>query len=220
MLDEQLFGKTRAALLRELYANPDRSLSFNELVRRLRSGTGAVSRELASLLTMGLIAERREGNQRLLSAALSSPIFSEVKALLAKTSGVQSLIRHALQTIEKKVDLAVIFGSVAKGSERAGSDLDLFVIGTASYSAVTDCLFGLEDRLGRKVQTLYFNPESATDRASLRKPATRALLSGPKVFVIADESTLERFLSADDERGQKSKSRKPHKLSKTRAARR
>jgi len=220
MLDEQLLGRTRAALLRELYANPDRSLSFNELVRRLRAGTGAVSRELASLLSMGLIAERREGNQRFLSAAPSSPIFSELKALLAKTSGVPRLIRQALQGIETKLDLAVIFGSVAAGSERAGSDLDLFVIGTASYSAVTDRLYGLEDRLGRKVQTLYFNPGSATDRASLRKPATRALLSGPKVFVIGDESTLEKVLSADDEHGQESKSRKSHKGSKTRAARR
>jgi predicted nucleotidyltransferase len=220
MLDELLFGKTRASLLRELYANPDRALSFNELVRRLRSGPGAVSREIASLLSMGLIAERREGNQRLLAAAASSAIFPEIKALLAKTSGVQSLIRQTLQSVEGNVDLAVIFGSVAAGSERAGSDLDLFVIGTTSYSVVTERMHAIEDRLGRKVQTLYFNSGSATDRASLRKPATRALLSGPKVFVIGDQRTLQRYLSTDDEHGQKVKSRKSHKGRKTRAARR
>lgn len=220
MLDELLFGKTRAALLRELYANPDRRVSFNELVRRLRSGPGAVSRELASLMSMGLIAEQRQGNQRFLSAGVSSPIFGEVRALIAKTSGVQSLVQQALQSLESRIDVAVIFGSVAAGTERAGSDLDLFVIGTAGYSAVTEHMYALEDRLDRKVQTLYFDSKSATDRASLRKASTRALLSGPKVFVIGDERTLETFLSTDDEHGQKSKSRKSHKGRKARAARR
>jgi predicted nucleotidyltransferase len=118
------------------------------------------------------------------------------------------------------VQLAVIFGSVAAGNERAGSDLDLFVIGTTSYSALSERLYAVEDRLGRKVQTLYFKAESATDRASLRKPATRALLSGPKVFVVGNERTLEKLLSTDDERGQKTKSRKSDKGRKTRAARR
>jgi len=70
MLDELLFGRTRAAVLRELYANPDRRISFNELVRRLRSGPGAVSRELALLTGAGLVIEQREGNQRLLAAGV------------------------------------------------------------------------------------------------------------------------------------------------------
>jgi DNA-binding transcriptional ArsR family regulator len=60
VLDELLVGRTRAALLRELYANPDRRISFNELVRRLRSGPGAISRELAMLTQAGLVVEQRE----------------------------------------------------------------------------------------------------------------------------------------------------------------
>jgi predicted nucleotidyltransferase len=220
MLDELLFGRTRAAMLRELYANPDRRLSFNELVRRLKSGPGAVSRELASLISMGLVAEQRQGNQRLLSAGVSSPIFAEIKALIAKTSGVPSLIREALRDLAGKIDLAVIFGSVARGTEHAASDLDLFVVGTAGYSLITERMHALEDRLGRRVQTLYFDPDSRADRASLRKPATRALLAGPKVFLIGDERTLEKLMSTDDEDGQTSKPRKSHKGRKARAARR
>lgn len=220
MLDELLFGRTRAALLRELYANPDRRVSFNELVRRLESGPGAVSRELAFLTSAGLVAEQRQGNQRFLSAGVSSPLFPELRALIAKASGFQALIREALHGLADKLEVAVVFGSVAARTEHADSDLDLFVVGTAGYSAVIDRMYRIEDRLGRKVQTLYFDAGSATDRRSLRKASTRALLSGPKVFVFGDERTLEALTSTDDEHGQKSKSRKSGERRKTGPARR
>jgi predicted nucleotidyltransferase len=220
MLDELLFGRTRAAVLRELYANPDRRISFNELVRRLRSGPGAVSRELALLTGAGLVIEQREGNQRLLAAGVSSPVFAELRAFIAKTSGVQLVVREALSDLESMIDVAVIFGSVAKGTEHADSDLDLFVVGRVGYSVVTQRMHSVADRLGRRVQTLYFDAGSAVDRASLRKPATRALLSGPKLFVLGDERALETLMSTDDEHGQQSKSRKPRKGRKARTSRR
>jgi DNA-binding transcriptional ArsR family regulator len=220
MLDDLLFGKTRAALLRELYANPDRRVSFNELVRRLKSGPGAVSRELALLTSAGLVAEQRQGNQRFLAAALSSPVFSEVRALIAKASGFPALIREALKGLEEQIDVAVVYGSVARGAERADSDLDLFVVGRAGYSVVTQRMYAIEDRLGRRVQTLYFDTGSATDRRSLGKASTRALLAGPKVFVLGNEQTLKTLMSTDDEHGQKSESRKSGQRRKTRASRR
>lgn len=220
MLDELLLGKTRAALLRELYVNPDRRISFNELVRRLKSGPGAISRELAMLTDAGLVIEQREGNQRFLSAGVASPVFAEIRAFITKASGIPSIVREALRDLEGSIDVAVIFGSVAKGAERADSDIDLFIVGTPGYSVVTQRLYPIQDRLGRRVQTLYFDPKSVADRASLRKPATRTLLSGPKLFVLGDERTLEALLSTEDEHGQKAKSRKPDKGRKARAARR
>jgi predicted nucleotidyltransferase len=221
MLDELLLGRTRAAVLRELYTNPDRRISFNELIRRLRSGSGAISRELATLIAAGLVKEQREGNQRFVSAGTSSPLFAELRALITKASGAPAFIREAMTGLEGKIDVALIFGSVAKGTERSDSDLDLFIVGTAGYSVVTQRLYAIEERLGRKVQTLYFDATAATDRASLGKSSTRAMLAGPKVFVFGDETRLEQLLTPDDrEHGQKNKPRQPHKGRKARAARR
>lgn len=220
MLDELLLGRTRAAVLRELYVNPGRRISFNELVRRLKSGPGAISRELALLTEAGLVIEQREGNQRFLSAGIASPLFAEIRAFITKASGIPSLVREALRHLEGSIDVAVIFGSVARGAERVDSDIDLFIVGSPGYSVVMQRLYAIQDRLGRRVQTLYFDPKSAADRASLRKPAMRALLAGPKLFVLGDERTLEASMSTEDEHGQKAKSRKPDKGRKTRAARR
>jgi len=86
---------------------------------------------------------------------------------------------------------------VAQGSERAGSDLDLFVIGTAGYSVVTERLYPIEERLGRRVQVLYFDPTSAQDRKSLGKSSMQSIVSGPKLFVLGDQSKLAALLDGD-----------------------
>ncbi len=194
MIDDLLFGKTRAGILREVFLNPDKRVSFNELVRRVGTGDGAVSRELKNLLATGLVAEEREGNHRFLRAARHSPLYSELRAFLTKASGAPRIVREALRDLNDGVAVAFIFGSVAKGSERSDSDLDLFVVGSAGYSIVTERLHSIEKRLGRRVQVLYFDPNSQVDRASLRKPSMQSLLSGPKRFVVGNENDLRRFL--------------------------
>jgi DNA-binding transcriptional ArsR family regulator len=190
MLDVTLLGKTRAAILRELFLNPDRKLSFNELVRRTKSGAGAVSRELQTLTEAGLVTEQREGNQRFLTAETRSPVYAELKSFIAKCSGAASVIREALRGVEDEIAVAFIFGSVAAGTEQAESDLDLFVIGLAGYSVVTERLRAAENRLGRRVQVLYFDAESAHDRASLRKSSMKKIMQGPKMFVLGSETQL------------------------------
>lgn len=195
MIDDQLFGKTRAGILREIYLNPGQRISYSELIRRLRSGDGAVSRELKNLLSMGLISEEREGNQRFLRAARQSPLFGEMRALVSKAAGASRILREALEDVRAKIEVAFIFGSVAKGRDRRDSDLDLLVIGNAGYSVVSERLQHLEKRLGRRVQILYFNPGSPVDRNSLRKPSMQAVLAGPKQFVVGGERELSRFLA-------------------------
>jgi predicted nucleotidyltransferase len=197
MLDAILLGKTRSAVLREMFLNPDRRVSFNELVRRVKSGDGAVARELRILIDAGLVVEQREGNQRFLAARKDSPVFYELKAFISKTSGVPVIVRGVLASLEDQIVVAFIFGSVAQGSERSDSDLDLFVIGTAGYSVVTERLYPIEERLGRRVEVLYFDPTSAQDRKSLRKASMRSLISGPKLFVLGDESKLATLLDGD-----------------------
>ena len=194
MLDTVLLGKTRAALLRELLLNPDRRISFNELVRRTRSGAGAVSRELKTLIEAGLVTDEREGNQRFLSATQDSPVYAELKSLISKCSGAALVLREALEAFEQKIFVAFVYGSVATGAEREDSDIDLFVVGSAGYSVVTEHVRRVENRLGRPVHVLYFDESSSTDRKSLREPSMRRILQGPKLLVFGDDARLAELL--------------------------
>jgi predicted nucleotidyltransferase len=117
-------------------------------------------------------------------------------AFISKTSGIPSIVREVLAGLEDQIVVAFVFGSVATGSERMDSDLDLFVIGTAGYSVLTERLYAIEERLGRRVQVLYFDPTSAQDRKSLRKSSMQAILAGPKSFVLGDEPALAALRDA------------------------
>jgi hypothetical protein len=112
-------------------------------VRRVKSGDGAVARELKILIGAGPVTEQREGNQRLLAAHKESPVFAELEAFISKTSGTPFIVREALAGLEEQITIAFVFvfGSVAQGTEHAQSDLDLFVIGTAGYSLVRERLY-------------------------------------------------------------------------------
>lgn len=110
MLDEVLLGKTRSAVLREMFINPDRRLPFNELSRRVNTGSGAVAREVKILLDAGLLVEQREGNHRFLAAHQGSPVFRELKAFITKTSGLPAVLREALSDLKDMIDIAFIGG--------------------------------------------------------------------------------------------------------------
>lgn len=95
-LSPSLFGATRSGLLAVLYGDVERSFYVRQLARTLGGGHGAVQRELKRLLEMGLIVKRNQGNQVLYQANAKSPIFSEMKSLIAKTVGVHDAICSAL----------------------------------------------------------------------------------------------------------------------------
>jgi hypothetical protein len=59
MLDAILLGKTRSVVMREMFLNPDRSVSFNEPARRVKSDDGVVARELKILNGAGRVVEQR-----------------------------------------------------------------------------------------------------------------------------------------------------------------
>jgi hypothetical protein len=88
-------------------------------------GEPAVHRQLQRLEQAGLVIVSREGNQKYYAPRTDAPVFQELRGLVVKTVDIVEPIRAALAPIADDIDLAFVFGSVAKGSERAGSDIDL-----------------------------------------------------------------------------------------------
>ena len=127
-LADALFAKTQRRVLGLLFGNPDRSFFANEIVRHAESGIGAVRRELAALEAAGLVTAKRIGNQKHYQANRAAPIFEELRGIVVKTFGVADVLREALAPLAAKIRAAFIYGSIAKGSDTATSDIDLMVI--------------------------------------------------------------------------------------------
>lgn len=132
---DALFTKTQQRVLAVLFGQSQRSFYANEIIGLAQSGSGAVQRELACLEASGLVTVHRVGNQKHYQANYDAPIFDELRGIVMKTFGVADVLRAALQPLWPLVELAFVYGSLAKGTEHAGSDVDLMVIGLRPSNA-------------------------------------------------------------------------------------
>jgi predicted nucleotidyltransferase len=151
-LAEVLFTPVQQRVLGLLFGQPDRSFQSAELIRLADSGTGAVHRLLQRLEQSQLVLTHRVGNQKHYQANHKSPIFVELNGLITKTAGLATPVRAALSPLADRIHGAFIYGSIAKGTDRASSDVDLMVVADKlDYSDVYSALETVEAQLGRKI---------------------------------------------------------------------
>ena len=163
---DALFSGVQQRVIGLLFGEPERSFYSNEIVRRVASGRGALQRELERLTQAGLVTVNLSGRQKYFQANPNSPIFNEICAIVRKTFGLTLVLKQALTSVPGSVYWAFIYGSVAKGSDTAGSDIDLMVVADGlSYSVLFEHLAPVEQQLGRKINpTLYTAAEFQTRR--------------------------------------------------------
>ncbi len=125
---DALFSRTRQRVLGILFGQPERSFFATEIFRRAGTGRGTVQRELERLVGSGLVTVRPVGNQKHYQANAAAPVFEELRSLVLKTSGLADPVRESLKPLARKIDVALIYGSVARGEVHAGSDIDLLVV--------------------------------------------------------------------------------------------
>lgn len=164
-IGDALFTKTQQKLLALFFGQPDKSFYLNEVVRWANMGRGAISRELAKLCAAGLLVVRKQGNQNHYQANAESPIFNELRQIVKKTFGVAGVLQAGLAPLLPRLERAFIFGSVAKGEDHAGSDVDLMLVGDElSYSEIMQLLEQAEIQLGRPVNPTIYSPIEFTER--------------------------------------------------------
>lgn len=186
-----LFTPVQGRVLGLLFGQPERRFQSAEIIRLAASGTGAVHRLLQKLAAAGLVRVTREGNQKYYQANRQSPIFQELHGLVVKTVGLVEPLRAALEPLADRIAAAFVFGSIAKGSDRATSDLDLLVVTDGlDYSDLFSALEPAEQELARPVNPTLMS--SAEWRRKRTQPVSFAarIAAGPKLFVIGGESDL------------------------------
>jgi uncharacterized protein len=188
-----LFGRTRSSLLAVLYGHADESFHLRQLVRTIGGGHGALQRELSHLTNLGLIVRTARGNQILYQANSQSPVFSEMRGLIAKTLGIHDVIRSALATLGTKVEVAFVYGSVARYQERAHSDVDLMILGEASFGEVISALAPVQKTIGREISPTVFPVAEFRSKLKAGNHFLKSIMSGKNLFVIGTRNDLAKL---------------------------
>jgi predicted nucleotidyltransferase len=188
---DALFSGLQQRLLAVLFGQPDRSFYGNELLRLTGTGRGALQRELEKLVSADLVTVTPVGNQKHYQANAAAPIFAELRGIVMKTLGLADVLRTALNAVADRIELAFVFGSVAKGTDTATSDIDLMVVTeTLTYADLFEGLAAAEQVLGRKVNPTLYTSAALAEKVRTENSFVLRVLSQPKIFLIGAEDEL------------------------------
>ncbi len=186
---EHLFPKARAELLNLLFNDPTRSLHLRDLARLSGLALGTIQREVANLREAELISERRDGNRLYFVANTQHPLFPELQRIAQKTTGIPAQLRTALSGLTG-IQLAFVYGSLAQGSVKVASDVDLFIIGSVSLRTLAGYLREVADQVNREINPTVFSPTSYRDKLTAKDAYICNVTESPKLWIIGNENEL------------------------------
>ena len=182
-----LFSDSQTRVFRWVFGQPERRYHLNELRRLTGLGSASLQRELGKLAAAGLVRSEKVGNLRVFQANTESPVYEELAGLTRKTLGAQPQLREALAPIEAKLDVAFIYGSIAKGTDTATSDIDLILVGKGLLlSEILELLLPVESRLGRKINPSLYTPAEYKRRRGERGSFLNRVLAQPVIPLIGE----------------------------------
>ncbi len=188
---DSLFTKTQQKVLGLLFRKPDESLYLNEIVRLAGMGKGTIKRELEKMTQAGLLTLKRIGNQNHYQANSSSPVYDELISITRKTFGISDVIEQALQPVKNDIQFAFIYGSIAKGTDTAKSDIDLMIVGDdLGYSEMMNLLIPVEAELQRPINPSIYSLQDLNKKIEDENHFILRVLEQQKINIIGNANAI------------------------------
>lgn len=184
-LIQLLSSRARAGLFHLLFGLSRAEFHVRELARRSGLHEATVRQELRKLKALDLVKERRDSNRAYYRANYDHPLYSDIHGIVLKTSGLVDVLAEALKAGDIRV--AFVFGSVAHGTENAGSDVDLMIIGKVGLRKLTALLSGVSDQVGRQINPHVMTEEEYGKRLKSKDHFVTHVLKGPKIYIVGTE---------------------------------
>jgi len=166
-------------LLALFFLNPEASYYLREMERRLRHSAGTLARELTRFSQEGLLLREARGKEVFYRLNRSHPLYAEIKGIVEKTRGIPVRIAEGLQPI-RSIQQAFIYGSFAKDSQGASSDIDLLLVGKET-PASKKLLKDLEARFGRTINVTTYTPAEFEAKRRDRSEFLFEVMRGPLI---------------------------------------
>jgi len=190
-LADALFTKVQQRVLGILFGQPDRSFLSKEVIALAGSGTGAVHRELRRLAASGLLTVSSVGWEKHYQANPQSPVFEELRGLVMKTVGLVEPIREALVPLAGRIRVAFVYGSQARGTDSAASDVDLMIVSEdLLYAEAYAVLTKAEQMLARPINPTIVSFAEWQRRREDRNHFLENVATHAKFFVLGSEDDL------------------------------
>lgn len=186
-----LFSEYRRRVLGLLLLHPEKKYHVREIARLTHTAPGTLNRELSKLTEAEVLIRETSGRQIYYHANQNLPIFDELVSILKKTSGLVEVLANALMPLSKQIKVAFVFGSVGRGAENIGSDIDVLIIGEISFSQVISAFYPVQEMVGREINPKVFQQDEWNTLVIKKEPFVQEILKNPKLFIIGKADALE-----------------------------
>ncbi len=190
-----LFGAYRRDALALLLLHPENALHVREIGRITGKAPGTILRELNRLADAGVIIRRPVGNQVQFQANAACPIYEDLRNILKKTAAIADVLREAMEPLADKIQAAFVYGSVARGDERSGSDLDVMILGEVKFAEVVHALAAAQETLRREINPNLYPIREFRAKVAAGDPFLKRVLADKKIFLIGDAHDLGKSAS-------------------------
>ena len=181
VIDTLIGSKGKVALFTALFDGRQRRTHIRELARNAGLSAPSLMREAKSLVKIGLLQEEKDGNRVDYCANVDSPLYPALTELVQKTAGAEVALREAFDNSDN--DVVFIYGSRAKGCERADSDCDVFVVGREGLRKAAARAGEVANRIGIEVNPYVVTPEEFKRRVASGDHFLGDVMSSPKIFL-------------------------------------
>ncbi len=188
-LAELLSSRARSEIFRILFDGNEAELHGREIQRRSGLNDSTIRQELRKLVRLDLIWRRKDSNRVYYRAKTENPLYSEIRNLVLKTSGLADVLKSALR--HKRIHIAFVFGSIASGEEQSGSDVDLMVIGNLGLRDLSRLLSGAEDKIGREINPYVVNDNEFRKRIQAGEHFVSNVMKKQKIFIVGSQNELD-----------------------------
>lgn len=178
VLKDLFSSSVRADVLSVLLNSPDEKFYMREIANLIRKNPSGVKRELDRLEKMGIVISEKVANLKYFRANKESPLYSELKDLIAKSLGLPGALKALLRASGAKI--AFIYGPYARGED--SGKVDLLVIG-ASTGFETG-IRSLEKKFGVKINYLLMDEEEYREKKRKRDNTLKKILSEKRITLI------------------------------------
>jgi predicted nucleotidyltransferase len=193
-IGDALFTKTQQKIMGLLFQKPDTTFYLNQIVRLAKIGKGTIKRELEKMTAAGLLTVKYIGNQKHYQANSSAPVYNELIAITRKTFGIAEVIRQTLEPIKESIEFAFIYGSIAKATDTAKSDIDLMIIGNdLAYADIMNLLMPAEIQLQRIINPSIYLTQDFNNRLQQRNNLLTRILQQEKIIIMGSENVIKKF---------------------------
>jgi DNA-binding transcriptional ArsR family regulator len=187
MLEKIFSSRTRVAILRLLFTNPEARYYVRQIAREIRRDISGIKRELDNLDKAGLLISEKLGNLRYYSVNKSSAIYSEIKGIIAKTVGVRGALAKSLGGLQGLRQAWMYSANSHPPGEGLGP-VSVLVVGRVDLAVLNEAVTHLEGGLGREISYTVFDEGEFDRRRSEADPFVTGILgSGPVLLVGRDD---------------------------------